>query len=62
MKNQSKTTGKAPSQRISEKVAESGDWRGKTLARLRTLIQEADPEVVEERKWEIGRASCRERV
>ena len=36
---------------ISKRIAELGDWRGKTLARIRKLIKEADPEVVEEWKW-----------
>ena len=36
---------------ISRKIAEMGDWRGDTLARMRKLIQQADPEVVEELKW-----------
>ena len=36
---------------ISERIAELADWRGKTLARMRKLIKEADPEVVEEWKW-----------
>ena len=36
---------------ISKKIAELGDWRGETLARMRKLIQEADPGVVEEWKW-----------
>jgi hypothetical protein len=40
-----------PSELISQKIADLGDWRGKTLARMRKLIQEADPEVVEEWKW-----------
>src|SRR5512139_3624791 len=39
------------SELISRKIAELGDWRGKTLARMRKLIQEADPDVVEELKW-----------
>lgn len=39
------------SHRISERIAELSDWRGKTLARMRKLIKEADPEVVEEWKW-----------
>jgi hypothetical protein len=39
------------SELISKRVAELGDWRGKTLGRMRTLIQEADPDVVEEWKW-----------
>jgi hypothetical protein len=38
-------------ERIDEKIAELGDWRGETLARMRQLIHEADPEVVEEWKW-----------
>src|SRR6195256_6191853 len=36
---------------ISKRIAELGDWRGKTLARMRQLIQQADPGVVEEWKW-----------
>ena len=36
---------------ISERIAELGDWRGETLSRMRTLIKEADPGVVEEWKW-----------
>ena len=35
----------------SQRIAELGDWRGKTLARMRKLIKEADPDVVEEWKW-----------
>ena len=50
MKTQSKEAGKAASKIISEKIADLGDWRGKTLARMRGLIKEADPEVVEELK------------
>ena len=42
---------KSPSQLIDERIAELGDWRGETLARLRDLIREADPEIVEEWKW-----------
>ena len=41
------------SERISRRIAELGDWRGKTLARMRKLIKEADPAVVEEWKWMI---------
>ena len=41
----------SPSQLIDAKIEELGDWRGKTLSRLRALIQQADPEVVEEWKW-----------
>src|ERR1700738_2090390 len=36
---------------IEEKIEELGDWRGKTLAKVRGIIHEADPEIVEERKW-----------
>jgi hypothetical protein len=43
--------GKSPSQLIDERINELDDWRGKMLERLRTLIKEADPEVVEEWKW-----------
>jgi hypothetical protein len=39
------------SQRIDERIAELGDWRGETLGRMRSLIKEADPDVVEEIKW-----------
>jgi hypothetical protein len=41
----------SPSQLIDAKVEELSDWRGKTLSRLRALIKQADPEVVEEWKW-----------
>src|SRR5690242_7135506 len=39
------------SELIDEKIKELGDWRGKTLAKLRALIHQADPEIVEEWKW-----------
>ena len=42
---------KSPSTLIDERIAELGDWRGELLARLRGLIHEADPDVVEEWKW-----------
>ena len=42
---------KKASELISKRIAELGDWRGETLSRMRTLIKEADPEVVEEWKW-----------
>jgi hypothetical protein len=42
---------KSPSRLIDERIKELGDWRGATLSRLRSLIKEADPEVVEEWKW-----------
>ncbi len=41
----------APSRLIDARIRELGDWRGETLARIRRLIKEADPEVVEEWKW-----------
>ena len=41
----------SPSQLIDARIKELGDWRGETLARVRSLIREADPEVVEEWKW-----------
>ena len=43
--------GKSPSELIDSKIAALGDWRGETLARLRALIREADPEAVEAVKW-----------
>jgi hypothetical protein len=43
--------GKSVSEQISKSFAELGDWRGETLSRMRTLIREADPDVVEEWKW-----------
>jgi hypothetical protein len=51
MKSQPKTADKAASKLISERITELGDWRGDTLARMRALIKEADPDVVEEWKW-----------
>ena len=43
--------GKSPSQLIDERIEELGDWRGETLARVRSLVKQADTEVVEEWKW-----------
>jgi hypothetical protein len=51
MKKPEASPGLPPSELISRKIAELGDWRGETLARMRKLIQQADPEVVEEWKW-----------
>ena len=51
MKSQPKAASKEASKLISERIAELGDWRGDTLARIRALIREADPDVVEEWKW-----------
>ena len=42
---------KPASEQISERIEELGDWRGETLSRVRALIKEADPEIVEEWKW-----------
>jgi hypothetical protein len=41
----------SPSQQIDARIKELGDWRGETLARIRSIIKQADPEVVEEWKW-----------
>jgi hypothetical protein len=53
MKSGSKeaTAGDSPSRLIDARIKELGDWRGETLARVRTLIKQAEPEVVEEWKW-----------
>ena len=51
MKKASASTGPSASDLISNRIAELADWRGKTLARMRKLIREADPEVIEEWKW-----------
>jgi len=51
MKTHQKAAGAAASKLIDERIAELGDWRGETLGRMRALIKEADPDVVEEWKW-----------
>ena len=51
MKKSGPQNSKSPSQLIDARIKELGDWRGKMLSRLRTLVKEADPEVVEEWKW-----------
>jgi hypothetical protein len=51
MENSGSQKGKSPSQLIDERIKELGDWRGKMLGQLRTLIKQADPDVVEEWKW-----------
>jgi hypothetical protein len=43
----------SPSKLIDARIKELGDWRGKMLSRLRALVKQADPEVVEEWKWEV---------
>ncbi len=50
-KSSAKEGNGTPSQLIDARIAELGDWRGDTLARIRALIKEADPEVVEDWKW-----------
>jgi hypothetical protein len=51
MKTSGSQKSKSPSQLIDARIEELGDWRGEMLSRLRTLVKEADPEVVEEWKW-----------
>src|ERR1700681_4120726 len=51
MKKSDASQGQPASALISERIAELGDWRGETLGRMRKLIKQADPEVVEEWKW-----------
>jgi len=51
MKKSGPTQGESASELITERIAELGDWRGETLGRMRKLIKEADPDVVEEWKW-----------
>jgi hypothetical protein len=51
MKKSGSADSQSASQRIDQRIAELGDWRGVTLGRMRTLIHEADPQVVEEWKW-----------
>ena len=51
MKKAGGSQGESASELISQRIADLGDWRGKTLGRMRKLIKEADPNVVEEWKW-----------
>src|SRR5262245_57704495 len=51
MKKSGSPTAKSPSQLIDARIKELGDWRGEMLGRLRALIKQADPDVVEEWKW-----------
>jgi hypothetical protein len=53
MKKTTTTPSESPSRLIDAKIKDLGDWRGKTLARLRALIKQADPDVVEEWKWSV---------
>jgi hypothetical protein len=51
MSTSDSTEAQTASEQIDKRIADLGDWRGETLSRMRTLIQEADPDVVEEWKW-----------
>ena len=51
MQKSSANPGESASELISKRIAELGDWRGETLSRMRKLIHEAEPDVVEEWKW-----------
>ena len=51
MKESDSNKGQSASERIDKRIAELGDWRGETLSRMRKLVKEADPDVVEEVKW-----------
>src|SRR5437764_12247769 len=51
MKESDSNEGQSASERIDKMIAELGDWRGETLSRMRKLVNEADPDVVEEVKW-----------
>jgi hypothetical protein len=53
MKKAGSQASKAPAQLIDARIRELDDWRGKMLGRLRALVKEADPEVVEEWKWDV---------
>ena len=51
MKRRQQTTGKSARRPVDQQISDTGDWRDETLARMRALIMEADPEMIEERKW-----------
>ncbi|OXC77007.1 DUF1801 domain-containing protein [Caballeronia sordidicola] len=51
MKKSSSTEGQSAPELIDKRIADLGDWRGETLSRMRELIKDADPDVVEEWKW-----------
>jgi hypothetical protein len=53
MKKSGSEKSNSPSRLIDERIKELGDWRGKMLSRLRALVKEADPEVIEEWKWRV---------
>ena len=52
MESDDAATDESPSERIDARIEELGDWRGRTLSRLRALIKQADPDVTEEWKWQ----------
>jgi hypothetical protein len=52
VRSSERPTGKSASRLIDRRIRELGGWRGETLARMRALIRKADPEIVEEWKWE----------
>jgi hypothetical protein len=52
-KNNASQSGESPSRLIDARIKELGDWRGETLARIRSLIKQADPGVAEEWKWGV---------
>ena len=53
MKKRGHQSDKSPAQLIDARIRELGDWRGELLSRIRRLVREADPEIVEEWKWEV---------
>jgi hypothetical protein len=53
MKKSGSQKSESPSDLIDARIKELGDWRGKMLSRLRALVKQADPEVVEEWKWQV---------
>ena len=53
MKRSAATQGESPAKLIDARIGELDDWRGKTLARVRALIKQADPGVIEEWKWNV---------
>ncbi|MBS1134915.1 MAG: hypothetical protein H6R02_2056 [Burkholderiaceae bacterium] len=53
MRSPEQTTGKPASRLIDERIRDLGGWRGETLARMRALILESDPEITEEWKWSV---------
>jgi hypothetical protein len=53
MKKSTATRGESASKLIDARIKETGDWRGETLSRLRVLIKQADPAIIEEWKWDV---------